>query len=82
MNLLTVFPEVALHLPLHHAVISLYKVNEFTVAENDDPSYTNLGFDAPIQAVKPNKAISEIVTPIEELCPIILKNCVLLSIRI
>ena len=24
-----------------------------------------------IQAVKPNKAISEIVTPIEELCPII-----------
>ena len=53
------------------SVISLYKVNEFTVAENDDPSYTNLGFDAPIQAVKPNKAISEIVTPIEELYPII-----------
>ena len=53
------------------SVISLYKVNEFTVTENEDPSYTNLGFDAPIQAVKPNKAIYEIVTPIEELRPTI-----------
>ena len=58
----------------HYISNFIYKVNEFTVAENDDRSYTNLGFDAPIQAVNPNKAISEIVTPF--------KNCVLLSIRI
>ena len=60
---------MALHLTLH--ISNFHKVNEFTKAENDDRSYTNLGFDAPIQAIKPNKAISEIVTPIEELRPII-----------
>ena len=41
--------------------------NECSVTENDDRSYNNLSFDAPVQAGKQNKAISKIMVQNENL---------------
>ena len=68
--MLTVFSRSGSSSDIILYISNFYKVNEFTVAVILILALMLLA----IQAVKPNKAISEIVTP--------MKNCVLLSIRI